>query len=70
MGETIAYILCFVFGVAFFALLQENLVALDTSGWTFTGSAFLISLLPAVPWIFLTGCLAIPVYLIIKKSGG
>lgn len=69
INETLTVVLIFVFGIVFFVILSEKLVALDTSGWTFTGSAFLITFLPYVPWLFLIGILSIPLYLVFKKTG-
>lgn len=65
--ETLAYLLIFVFGVVFFIILQNQIGALDTSGWTFTGAEFLIVFIPLVPWLFLAACIIVPVFWMLKK---
>lgn len=68
VNETLAYVLIFVFGIVFFVLINNTIINLDTSAWAFTGHDFVISFLPVIPWMFLVGCLMVPVYMVIKKT--
>jgi uncharacterized transporter YbjL len=60
------FLLLFVFVVGMTVLSYNFFATLDTSGWSFFGSAFVISLLPILPFTILIVGLLIPLYFIME----
>lgn len=56
-----------VFGVAVFVLTYDAILTVDTSDWAFTGHEFVISFLPAMPYLLLIGLIAPPSYFLFRE---
>lgn len=65
--ETLIVILMFLFGVFGFVVLQNEVSAIDTTSWAFTGSEFIIALLPFVSYIYLVVMMTVPVYRLFRE---
>jgi hypothetical protein len=65
-GKIIVYLVIMLFGFGIFPLMEEAIVNKDMSGWAFTGSAFLIQLFRAFPYIWLAAFIFIPAYMIFR----
>jgi len=66
--EFLASLLLMIFAIVLFPYIQNEINAIDTSGWNFTGYETVSNLLPAIPYIFLMAAIIIPVYFIIQRG--
>jgi len=67
-GEILVYCLCFAFGIGLFVPLYEQIIAINTTTWTFAGHETVAALLPAVPYIYLMSMIGVPLGAIIKRN--
>ena len=66
--ETLIVLLMFLFGIAGFVMLQNEIPLIDTAEWSFTGSGFVIVILPFISWIYLVSMMMVPVYRLFKEG--
>ena len=59
-----------VLGMILFPIMQEAVIDMNYTVWTFTGHEALAVLMPAIPLIFLVIFLTVPGYFIIDEVGG
>jgi len=63
------YLFIMLFGIILFVSMQETIVDMDYTGWTFTGHEAIATLMPAMPMIFLVIFLSVPAYFIADELG-
>ena len=67
--ETVLVVmLMFVFGIAIFIILNNYILNLDTSSWSFSGYEVITSILPFIPWIFIVALIMVPTYILFKEA--
>jgi len=67
--ETVLVVmLMFVFGIAIFIILNNYILNLDTSSWSFSGYEVIVAILPFIPWIFIVALIMVPTYILFKEA--
>jgi len=67
VGRILTYVFLFAIGVGLFVFLQNFMMTLDMSGWTFGGHEFVTPILPVMPTVFLVLLIVVPIYFIRKE---
>lgn len=68
VGKIVMYVFLFVIGIGQFIFLQQFMMGLDMSTWTFGGHELVSSLLPIMPTIFMIILAVVPVYFLVKEA--
>lgn len=66
--ELLVYCCLFVFGIILFPVMIQGVAAVDMSLWTFAGHEGVSAFLGVFPYIYLTGIIVGPLYMVLRSK--